>query len=171
MSYGSTEGHPTKPKYLQYMVCINSNIFVDLLLLLIEYYYFQDKKPMPGEKPKLHGDKQRPSSKRKYLEDSDDSDTGNNTPPPKKPLRQKKGRFDSPVVDLSDVESSPAKSESTIDRLSSLKQKISLKSDSCSVHLSPQSDLSDVESTPETSELVADRLSSLKQKVSHTLYM
>ena len=126
---------------------------------------------MPGEKPKLHGDKQRPSSKRKYLEDSDDSDTGNNTPPPKKPLCQKKGRFDSPVVDLSDVESSPAKSESTIDRLSSLKQKISLKSDSCSVHLSPQSDLSDVESTPETSELVADRLSSLKQKVSHTLYM
>ena len=124
---------------------------------------------MPGEKPKLYGDKQRPSSsKRKYLEDSDDSDTGNNTPPPKKPLRQKKARFDSPVVDLSDVESSPAKSESTTDRLSSLKQKISLKSDSCSVHLSPQSDQSDVETTPETSELVADRLSSLKQKVSHT---
>ena len=123
---------------------------------------------MPGEKPKLYGDKQRPSSKRKYLEDSDDSDAENNTPPPKKPLRQNKARFGSPVVDLSDVESSPAKSESTTDRLSSLKQKISL---SCSVHLSPQSDLSDLESTPETSELVADRLSSLKQKVSHTLYM
>ena len=36
---------------------------------------------MPGEKPKLYGDKQRPSSKRKYLEDSDDSDAENNIPP------------------------------------------------------------------------------------------
>ena len=71
---------------------------------------------MPGEKPKLYGDKQRSSSKRKYLEDSDDSDAENNTPPPKKPLRQKKARLDS-LVDLSDVESSPAKSESTTEQL------------------------------------------------------
>ena len=61
---------------------------------------------MPGEKPKLYDDKQRPSSKRKYLEDSDDSDA-ENTPPTKKPLRQNKARFDSPVIDLSDVESTP----------------------------------------------------------------
>lgn len=125
---------------------------------------------MPGEKPKRHRDKQKASSKRKYLEDSDDSDTGDNTPPPKKPLRQKKGRFDSPIVDLSDVESSPAESESTTDRLSSLNQKISLKSDSRSVHVSPQSDLSDIGNTPGTSELATDKLSLLKQKVSHTLH-
>ena len=125
---------------------------------------------MPGDKKKLHDDRQKPSSKRKYLEDSEDSDVGDNIPPPKKPLRQKKGscsRSESPVVDLSDVESSPAKSESTTDRLSSLNQKISLKSDTHSVHLSPQSDLSDVESIPEKSELATERVSSLKQKVIH----
>ena len=52
----------------------------------------------------LHGDKQKPSTKRKYLEDIDDSDTGDNIPPPKKPLHQNKGscfRSDSPVFHIS----------------------------------------------------------------------
>ena len=85
----------------------------------------QDKKPMPS-------DKKKPPYKRKYLEDSsNESDDSDDFPLPKKPLHQKKGSCSrsSPPVVLSDGERSPEKSKSATDRLSSLCQKVSLKSD------------------------------------------
>lgn len=63
----------------------------------------------------------------KYAEDScsDNSDDDDSPPPPKKPLRQ--DTRPGPSVVLSDIESSP-EAESATKRLSSLTEKVSIKS-------------------------------------------